>query len=655
MSASNLQDTAGPKEGREQAPGTGQFDWSTTPLGSVEGWTAELRAAVETALGTAFSAPAAKSLGDLEPALRENEERLRIAMTAGRIGTWVYDLATGAQQWSARQYEIFGVDPSVTAPTRDLFMSLVHPDDLHVVELEPEDLLPEAGILDNEFRIIRPDGEIRWLAAHTIVRHDGDGGPTEVVGVNWDITDRKRAEEALRDSEAGLRIALEAGRMGTYRFDVRTGIERWSDGEYEMMGIERTDEPPTREQFLSLVHPDDLHLVEFTTDDQRPEGTSLDSEFRIIRPDGEVRWISAHARAIFGPDGRPAELIGVNQDITEQRRAQEALRSSEERLREFGDASSDMLWIRNAEDLQLEYLSPAFERIYGITRQDVLRGDNFRSWLELVMPEDRDRTLAHIEKVRGGERTAFEHRVQRPSDGQIRWLRNTDFPIRGEDGRINRIGGIGQDVTELKAAQEHQKLLLAELQHRVRNTLAVIRSIARRTAATSATPEDYAMHLEGRIDAFARVQAAATRDPAAGVDLATIVAEELLYAAAREGDRVRIEGPGLKLRSKAAETIGLAVHELATNAVKYGALAVRHGRLDVRWSIEGATLRFVWREAGLDSPLLPPTRRGFGLEILEKTLAYEFKGRTRITFAPEGLSCEIELPLEAITLGPEAG
>jgi PAS domain S-box-containing protein len=650
MSASKSQDPAGPKKGGAGA--IGRFDWSLTPLGPAQGWTPELRAAIETALGSGASAPAT-SQRDPDRAVRESEERLRIAMTAGRIGTWVYDLATGTQQWSARQYEIFGVDPSVAAPTRALFISLVHPDDLHLVEMGPEDLLPQAGILDAEFRIIRPDGEIRWLTAHTIVRHDRTGRATEVIGVNWDITDHKRAEEALRDSEAGLRIALEAGRMGTYRFDVRTGVEKWSDGEYDILGIARSEEPPTREQFLSLVHPDDLHLVEFTLDDQRPEGTSLDSEFRIIRPDGEVRWISAHARAIFGPDGRPAELIGVNQDVTEQRRAQEALRSSEERLREFGEASSDMLWIRSAEDLQLEYLSPAFERIYGISRQDVLRGDNFRSWLDLVVPEDRERTLAHIEKVRGGERTVFEHRVRRPVDGQIRWLRNTDFPISGEEGRINRIGGIGQDVTELKAAQEHQKLLLAELQHRVRNTLAVIRSIARRTAATSATPEDYAMHLEGRIDAFARVQAAATRDPAAGVDLATIVAEELLYAAAREGDRFRIDGPGLKLRSKAAETIGLAVHELATNAVKYGALAARHGRLDVRWTLEGATLRLVWREAGLDALLQPPTRRGFGMEILEKTLAYEFKGRTTITFAPEGLSCEIELPLDAITLGPE--
>jgi PAS domain S-box-containing protein len=630
----------------------GAFDWSATPLGPPSSWTPALKAAVDAMLGPAAPRPAERIADSIEAALRDGEERLRVALSAGRMGIWRFDLATGAQEWSDRQFEVFGLDPASTAPSRGLFLSLVHPDDRQMVEIGPEQLLPGAGIIDTEFRIIRPDGEIRWITSHSLVRHDRQGNPTEVIGVNWDITGRKRAEEALRHSEEGLRIALEAGRMGTYRFNVRTGIEEWSDGEYELMGVERTNAPPTRELFLSLVHPDDRELVEFTLDDQRPPGASLDSEFRIIRPDGEVRWMSAHARAIFGPDGRPAELIGVNQDITEQKRAQEALRSSEERMREFGEASSDELWIREAESLQLEYLSPAYNHIYGISRQDALRGDNFDSWLELIVPEDRERTAANIERIRAGERVAFEYRIRRPADGEIRWLRDTDFPIRDERGRVARIGGIGQDITELKAAQEHQRFLLAELQHRVRNTLAVIRAIARRTAASSATSEDYASHLEGRIDAFARVQAAATRDPAAGVELGTIVAEELSAAAAREGERIGIEGPPVKLRSKAAEAMGLAVHELATNAVKYGALAARRGRIDVHWGIEAhdgsQVLHFLWQERGLDAPLSPPTRRGFGTEILERTLAYQYRGKTSLNFEPQGLSYEVELPMERI-------
>lgn len=464
----------------------------------------------------------------------------------------------------------------------------------------------------------------------------------------WAAIERARAEAALRESERTLRIALEAGRMGTYRFDVKTGIEQWSDSEYDMLGIARTGGAPTRDLFLSVVHPDDRHRVEFGEDDQRPEGTPLDSEFRIIRPDtGEVRWITAHALALFGPDGKPSELIGVNLDITDQRTLEAAMHTSEERLREFSEASSDILWTRRADDLQWDYLSPAFHKVYGLSRQDAMRGDNLQTWAELILPEDREHALASIEQVRQGRRAAYEYRIRRPEDGQIRWLRNTDFPIRDETGRVVRIGGIGHDLTELKLAEEHQKLLLSELQHRVRNTLAVIRSIVRRTAATASALEDYTMHLEGRIDAFARVQSEVTRDPGKGVDLGYLIAEELRLVGAQEGRGCTIGGPSLALAPKSAETLGLAIHELATNAVKYGALAAQDGRLEVLWSLRdnGTMLVLSWREWQLDTPLTPPTRYGFGMEILEKTLAYELKAKTRSAFLPEGFRCSIEMPL----------
>src|SRR3712207_1903194 len=141
-------------------------------------------------------------------------------------------------------------------------------------------------------------------------------------------------------------------------------------------------------------------------------------------------------------------------------------------------------------------------------------------------------------------------------------------------------------------------MLLAELQHRVRNTLAVVRSIARRTAETSASVEDYAMHLDGRLNAFARTQAILTRNPAAGVDLAYIIAEELLSYDAHEGRQVSISGPSVRLQPAAAETFALAVHELATNAVKYGALSSPEGRIGVHWRYADAAsppqLTFQW-------------------------------------------------------------
>lgn len=331
----------------------------------------------------------------------------------------------------------------------------------------------------------------------------------------WSAMERGRTELALRESESRLSIALKAGRMGTWRRNVRTGEEQWDIGEYELFGLD-PDTPASHDRFLEAMHPDDRPSADIPPISAQPEGTLLTNEFRIIRPDGEIRWLVAHALAFLDSSGEPVEVIGVNQDITAQ-----------------------------------------------------------------------------------------------------------------------------------KEQHETMHLLLAELQHRVRNTLSVIRSIARRTAATSATPDDYAMHLEGRIDAFARVQAATTRDPAGGADLEVLVAEELRAAAAREGEQLSIAGPQVRLSVRAATTIGLAIHELTTNSVKYGALA-DDGRLDVSWEIDGDLLRFHWHESDLKTPLSGPSRRGFGTEILESTLAYEFKARTTLEFRPDGLRCDIEFPLSRI-------
>lgn len=311
------------------------------------------------------------------------------------------------------------------------------------------------------------------------------------------------------------------------------------------------------------------------------------------------------------------------------------------------------MWIRNAENWQWEYLSPAFDTIYGISRLDALRGDNFRSWLDLILPEDRERALSQYERVRAGERVNFEYRITRPQDGAVRWMRNTDFPMRDAQGKVVRVGGVGSDITALKEAEEHQRLLLSELQHRVRNTLSVIRSIARRTARSSTSVEDYAMNLESRIDAFARVQGAVTRDPHAGVDLAMLVAEELRAASAREGESIRVTGPPFRVRARAAETLALAIHELATNAIKHGALSTAPGgRIDISWSETAhAQLAFAWRESDGPAPGPEPRRHGLGSEILERTIPYELGGETALEFRADGVNFRMLLPLERIRIG----
>ncbi|WP_448044060.1 CheR family methyltransferase [Bradyrhizobium liaoningense] len=222
------------------------------------------------------------------------------------------------------------------------------------------------------------------------------------------------------------------------------------------------------------------------------------------------------------------------------------------------------------------------------------------------------------------------------------------LPYRSIDNFIAGVVITFVDVTAITRAEERQRLLLAELQHRVRNTLGVVRSIARRSAETSSTVEEYASHLDGRLNAFARTQALVTRDPEGGVDLEYLVIEELLAYNAREGEQMRVSGPKVRFQPKAAETFALAIHELATNALKYGALSQPTGRIEVAWRVDESTdpaeLMFEWRERG-GPPVAPRPRKGFGTELLERTLAFELKGQTMMTFNPAGLQCTIIIPL----------
>lgn len=226
------------------------------------------------------------------------------------------------------------------------------------------------------------------------------------------------------------------------------------------------------------------------------------------------------------------------------------------------------------------------------------------------------------------------------------------LPYRSIDNVIAGVVITFIDVTAMTRAEQRQRLLLAELQHRVRNTLGVVRSIARRSAESSTSVEDYASHLDGRLNAFARTQALVTGDPEGGVDLEYLVIEELLAYNAREGEQMRVSGPKVRFQPKAAETFALAIHELATNALKYGALSQSSGRIEVSWrldeSTEPAELMFEWRERG-GPPVKPPPRKGFGTELLERTLAFEFKGQTTMAFSPAGLQCAITIPLSKRT------
>lgn len=217
-----------------------------------------------------------------------------------------------------------------------------------------------------------------------------------------------------------------------------------------------------------------------------------------------------------------------------------------------------------------------------------------------------------------------------------------------QDNQDARIAELEAENRRLRRFLD-EKGLPAEQRHQVRNTLAMLRAIIRRSAETADTVETYAAHLDGRLDAIARVLGALMRSVPEGVALHTLIADELLAHLAREGDQVAIAGPNLRLRPGAAEIMALAIHELTVNALEHGALMLPHGRIAIQWSIvppaPGGQLTLVWTESGLENLPSAPARRGFGTEVLERSLRYELKAETDLVYDPGGLRCTVTLPL----------
>ncbi len=263
-----------------------------------------------------------------EEQLRQSETQLRLALEAARMGFWSTNLQTGVSNWSSNFKKLYGLTLETVSASYEKFLSCVHPEDRDRVHQASVHSLETGEEGDIEFRIVLPNGSIRWMQSKYQVFYDEIGKPIRKTGIDLDISDRKQAEEQLRDNEAQLRLALDAARMGFWDWNMQTGIVTWSSNFKELFGLApHTNEGPS-ETFLATVHPDDRDRLYEKSLSSVDQNMANDNEFRVVLPDGTIRWMQSKFQVFYDETAQPVRMIGIDLDITERKLAETKLKGS---------------------------------------------------------------------------------------------------------------------------------------------------------------------------------------------------------------------------------------------------------------------------------------------------------------------------------------
>jgi PAS domain S-box-containing protein len=487
----------------------------------------------------------------------------------------------------------------------------------------------------DEIAGIRQDGTV-FPAEVSVERFEYEGRTVRISHIR-DLTEQKRAEMALRESEERYRALAAATREGVILHDGERIVEV-NEIFCALHGTAR--ERALGRSAYDFIAPEArvAALVAITS------GTLEPYETIACREDGSTFPIEVAGRPIVY-QGRLMRVATIR-DLSERHVAETALRDSEERFRSFAEASRDVMWVVDAATGRVEYLSPSFELVWGETRDRAMRDAGRR--LELVHPDDRSRVMEALAATLAGDAIEVEYRIVR-ADGAVRWIRDTGFPIRGGDRTVRRAAGLARDITRQKEHETRQRLMLGELNHRVKNTLATVQSIARQTLRYASSPALFQERFEDRLLALSKAHNLLTSKNWERVSLRALLKQEL---SPYGKGRVQLqEAQDVQLPPRSVVALGMALHELTTNAAKYGALSVETGSLSVTWDVSGTLLqrlRITWSERGGPPILSPPASQGFGSRLLERGITSELGGNVKLDFTPAGLDATIEIPLDPL-------
>ncbi len=583
-----------------------------------------------------------------ERALPESEARLAAALHAGKLGVHEFDPRTGAIVWDAAVRRIWGIGPDDRVEY-ETFLAGLYPDDAAATEsavaaaLDPEG----PGFYEAVYRVVnRQTGEIRWVRADGDVTFEG-GVAVRMVGTVRDITEEKRRESELRESEARFRTMADSAPVMVWMTDADGTCTYLNSVWYEFTG--QTVDEAVGFGWLGAVHPDDAEASERVFREATAQRRAFRLDYRLRRADGVYRWAIDSARPRLGANGEFHGFIGSVIDITERKEAEQKLRAAHDTFRHLVERSPFGINTVDA-DFRLAQTSEGARNVFASV-QPPLAGKDFAEVLRVVWPEpfaseaiDRFRhTLATGEPYRSPR--TVQRRADIDATGAYDWRLERIVMPDGRPGVVCHF----YDLSERQAYEEKIRYLLGEMNHRAKNILALVDAIAKQTA--SAGSEDFVERFGERVRALAASHDLLLQTDWELAELSALIRGQLQHFGDLLGGRILLEGPQVDLAPDAVQTLGMALHELATNAAKYGALSNGAGRVDVAWRVEDEAgvpqFSISWTEKG-GPPVRKPSRSGFGGRVVKTMVEGAFSGTVALDFAETGVAWSLRCPLSAI-------
>ena len=556
----------------------------------------------------------------------ESEQQFRTLADAIPQLAWMAR-ADGWGYWHNRRwYEYTGTTPEQMEGWG--WESVHDPETLAAVLKRWKKCIATGEPFDMVFPLRGADGVFRQFLTRVQPLKNSEGRVVRWFGTSTDVDELKRAEEKLRESEERYRGIFQHAGTGIAITDLEGRFQSCNPAYTAMLGY--TEEELRALVFADLVHPHDREANVVVNRRLLAEDIpSFEIVNRYIRKDGAPLWVRKYISLLRDAVGRPFQIIALVTDITARKLAEDTLRRQADLL----DQSHDAIFTWKIGG-GITYWNKGAEHLYGYTAEEAI-GQNSHELLHTRSPVP----IQEIESQIVREGSWYGELTQTTRDGCTITVESRHVRVRYDDETYALESN--RDITERKAHEEHVRLLMRELNHRAKNMLSVIDAIAHQTAAKN--PEDFVERFSERIRSLSANQDLLARNEWKGVGIEDMVRAQLAHFSDLIGSRIFMRGPSLRMNASSAQAIGLALHELATNAGKYGALSTNNGRVSICWGTRRDAFHMSWTECD-GPPVSAPNRRGFGTIVMDAMAKRSVGGEVELEYAPSGLSWRLTCP-----------